>query len=57
MTRYFIRTDNAAYTIDGDEMFIDGDHLYIYFDKVLCGMFKTENVIDAHIATKKEAAP
>ena len=53
MSIYWVRIDRGQYNIEGDNMFIDGDYLYIYKGEELRAMFRTDIVLEARVA--KEA--
>jgi hypothetical protein len=45
--KYFIVTSQGTRIITGNNMFIDGDYLYIYDGESLCGMYKVCEVVTA----------
>ena len=54
MTIYWVRIDRGQYNIEGDNMFIDGDYLYIYKGEELRAMFRTEIVLEARLAKSRK---
>ena len=57
MSIYWVRIDCGQYNIEGDNMFIDGDYLYIYRGEELRAMFRTDIIVEARLAkSRKEAA-
>ena len=50
MSIYWVRVDRGQYNIEGDNMFIDGDYLYIYKGEELRAMFRTDIVLEARLA-------
>ncbi len=54
MSIYWVRIDSGQYNIEGDNMFIDGDYLYIYRGEELRAMFRTDIVLEARLAKSRK---
>ena len=54
MSIYWVRIDRGQYNIEGDNMFIDGDYLYIYKGEELRAMFRTDIVLEARLARSRK---
>lgn len=54
MTIYWVRIDGGQYNIEGDNMFIDGDYLYIYKGEELRAMFRTDIIVEARLAKSRK---
>ena len=54
MSIYWVRVDRGQYNIEGDNMFIDGDYLYIYKGEELRAMFRTDIVLEARLAMSRK---
>lgn len=50
---FYIKTKDGVSIIEGDNMFIDGDYLYVYKGQDLYGMYLVANVVEAHRTVKK----
>ena len=54
MSIYWVRIDRGQYNIEGDNMFIDGDYLYIYKGEELRAMFRTDIIVEARLAKSRK---